>query len=236
MMAASQIALYRREWGQARKVLRSRGLPPDQADCQRHQIHIAQLGHDKSSTLLTNSEFDKILAAFRAISTPPEDLNGVLESERHGAVKLRATIRLLQCAMDKPDAYLVGIISRMNSAGRIAQPPAQNRADAFDYAHLQDGAPARRNLILEDLSEAELIKVLLALKIQSRRIWKTKAEILATIREFSREFDLDERTANDTALAALGWQELPPLERCKYEHLVIIFGAIRPLASSDQPF
>jgi hypothetical protein len=38
-----------------------------QADAKRHSLHKQALGADKSSLDFTNAEFDKVLAAFRAV-------------------------------------------------------------------------------------------------------------------------------------------------------------------------
>lgn len=66
-MNASQISLYWREWAALRRWCLDHGVPvPD-----RHEVHRRALGgQDASSRALTNPEFDKILAAFRAISQP----------------------------------------------------------------------------------------------------------------------------------------------------------------------
>ena len=217
-MNPAQIGLYRREWGQVRKVLRARGLPPEQADAERHAMHVAALGKDKSSKDFTNTDLNKILTAFRAVIQPPEDLDLALAVDRIGVNRLRVTVRLLQVALDKPDAYIQGIIRQMNFEGRLS-----------------DSNP-RANLILEDLGESELAKIQVALKIQCRRAWRTKEEILAVIHRFVSHYELDEDATRANALAALGWDTLPAIEKLKYDHLVLIFGGIRPLATSEQPF
>jgi hypothetical protein len=66
-MNQAQLGLYRREWGLARKWFRAHGLLPMQADAKRHALHKQALGADKSSLDFTNAEFDKVLAAFRAV-------------------------------------------------------------------------------------------------------------------------------------------------------------------------
>src|ERR1700731_101289 len=55
--------LYWREWSAVTR----RDNRPD-----RHALHIRALGYDKSHVDLTNREFDKILAEFRAISRPAD--------------------------------------------------------------------------------------------------------------------------------------------------------------------
>ncbi|HZP61120.1 MAG TPA: phage protein GemA/Gp16 family protein [Opitutaceae bacterium] len=67
-MTSAQLRLYRFEASQWRKALKARGLSARDED--RHSLHRRVLGRDKSSLDLTNAEFDKILAAFRAESRP----------------------------------------------------------------------------------------------------------------------------------------------------------------------
>ncbi len=70
-MTKAQKSLYWREWGRVRKV---------KPDADRHTIHSQALGLDKSSKSLTNRDFDRILAAFRAI-TRPDDLGAQLAAQ-----------------------------------------------------------------------------------------------------------------------------------------------------------
>ncbi len=229
------MALYFRAWGEARKVLRSKLIPPDEADAKRHQIHREVLGKDKSAKDLTNTEFDRVLAAFRAVSTPVEDLYGQLAADRVGIEQLRKSVRLLCSALERGDDYLEGIARQMNSGGRISQPMAEDRAN-FDYAHTKGGEVARKTLIFDELIEAELLKIQIALKLQCRRVWKTKPDMLQAINDLVRENELDPQETADTAREGLGWSKLPALEGMKYDHLVLVLGAIRPLVSSDKPF
>lgn len=60
-MTDKQKWLYFKEWAAVRRV---------DAQADRHELHIKALGRDKSSKELTNSEFDKVLGVFRAISQP----------------------------------------------------------------------------------------------------------------------------------------------------------------------
>ena len=65
-MSPAQDKLYWREWGAVSRRCRDRGLPvPD-----RHELHAAALGADKSHKDFTNADFDKVLAQFRAHSQP----------------------------------------------------------------------------------------------------------------------------------------------------------------------
>lgn len=66
-MNASQTNLYFGEWAKVRQHYRAKGIDPKQADNKRHELHRRALGFDKSSKDFTNSDLDKVLAAFRAI-------------------------------------------------------------------------------------------------------------------------------------------------------------------------
>lgn len=67
-LTPAQNGKYWREWGRARKVLRAAGYTAQEADAERHELHAQALGHDKPHADLTNADFDKVLAAFLAIS------------------------------------------------------------------------------------------------------------------------------------------------------------------------
>lgn len=62
-MTMKQNALYWSEWSLAKKA-------GHLSECERHTIHIEALGEDKSHKDFANEDFDKVLAAFRAISRP----------------------------------------------------------------------------------------------------------------------------------------------------------------------
>jgi hypothetical protein len=67
-MTPAQDSLYWREWGAAVRFCKANGLPaPD-----RHALHVAALGADKSHKGFSNDDFDKVLAAFRAVSRPAD--------------------------------------------------------------------------------------------------------------------------------------------------------------------
>lgn len=67
-MSPKQESLYWREWGAVHKA---------DPSVDRHDLHIAALGEDKSHKTFSNEEFDKVLGQMRAISRPT-DLDGQL--------------------------------------------------------------------------------------------------------------------------------------------------------------
>lgn len=62
-MSPLQEKLYWREWGAVHKA---------DPSIDRHELHIAALGEDKSHKHFTNEEFDKVLGQMRAISRPTD--------------------------------------------------------------------------------------------------------------------------------------------------------------------
>ncbi|KAF0093466.1 MAG: hypothetical protein E1N59_2867 [Puniceicoccaceae bacterium 5H] len=76
-MTEKQLALYRAEWGKARKALREMGWAPKAADARRKELHtlvgaVDHKGQPKSSAALNNFELDRLLAEFWAISAPTD--------------------------------------------------------------------------------------------------------------------------------------------------------------------
>jgi hypothetical protein len=66
-MTRKQDFLYWREWQAAAELYTSLDLPaPD-----RHALHQAALGADKSHKDFTNADLDKVLAPSEASATPP---------------------------------------------------------------------------------------------------------------------------------------------------------------------
>ena len=63
-MTSDQTVLYWREWGALSRLCKAKGwVVPDRAG-----LHLRALGYAKSSKLLTNREFDKVLGVFRSYS------------------------------------------------------------------------------------------------------------------------------------------------------------------------
>jgi hypothetical protein len=66
-MTKSQTSKYWREWSKVRKLLLELGeFSKEDADQERHEIHIRALGQDKSSKALTNRDLDAIFDHFES--------------------------------------------------------------------------------------------------------------------------------------------------------------------------
>lgn len=87
-MTPRQTQLYFREWAAVRKA---------KPDADRHALHIEALGRDKSSKKFSNSDFDRVLKVFRAISQP-DNLNAQLRQDLQSRHRLEYVLsRHIQC-------------------------------------------------------------------------------------------------------------------------------------------
>jgi hypothetical protein len=120
-MNQAQLYKYRAEWAKAWKALRKLGRPANQQDAERKRWHLLigavylrgpEKGQPKSSTVLTNAEFDRFLKRCAAFSQP-DSLNAQLALDEQPLVRLAyATdhlFDLLKMPMDDRQAYLAGI-------------------------------------------------------------------------------------------------------------------------------
>lgn len=152
-MTKNQNALYWREWSAVRKASPA---------SDRHDLHIQALGDDKSHVDFDNDDFDKVLAAFRAISQPG-NLNAQLHALNGQRKRLMFGIRKLARSMDAGEAYVQGIIDRMDA--RRGEKPGDDQ-DAWERERERDERPRRK---LEELHPRELTKVMVALRKHEKR-------------------------------------------------------------------
>jgi hypothetical protein len=89
-MTGKQNALYWREWGAVVRYCKANGLPaPD-----RHALHAAALGVEKSHLAFTNEDFDQVLGQFRSYSRPA-DLAGQLRQLNQPRIRLKYAVNAL---------------------------------------------------------------------------------------------------------------------------------------------
>jgi hypothetical protein len=104
-MTKAQTQLYFREWASVRKA---------KPDADRHALHIAALGVDKSSKAFSNSDFDRVLGVFRAISQPG-NLNAQLRQSEQVRHRLEHRLsEILQCLglyVDDPCVYVAKVMA-----------------------------------------------------------------------------------------------------------------------------
>lgn len=108
-MTKPQIQLYWRQWGRVKKALVSMGdFSPADADAERHEIHRAALGTDRSHLDFSNRDFDAVLdhfAAYLVLETGPT--TGPARAEEMPRTRLIFAIEKL--GLDEP--YLDKIAS-----------------------------------------------------------------------------------------------------------------------------
>lgn len=161
-MNADQTRLYFREWNLVRRHLLAKGIDPKQADNRRHELHRRALGADKSSKDLTNADFDKVLAAFRAV---------------HDGANLDAQLRQLE----QPEYRRKRMMSRCWVAARsFIKGDDDEHTYALILRYLDDTADRMFGRRYEDLDrgqqgDAQLSKVMGALE-RTARVRKAKAE------------------------------------------------------------
>lgn len=148
-MSPRQTALYWREWSAAKLALMSgrETWTKLEETMRRHAIHLETLGTDKSSRDFTNTDFDQILGAFRAISRPG-DLNAQLRQIRGAHRRAEWALDRLMRKLGVDRNYVQGVIDHM------------------DFEH--EGS-AIRHPNLDDLTFQELEKVIIALRKQTKR-------------------------------------------------------------------
>lgn len=215
-MTDPQLGLYRREWNAARQVLRRGGLSPKDADARRHELHVEALGADKSSTDLTNKEFDEVLKAFRAISRPA-DFAGQMALADMAAERKRHAIRQLMDALELDDAEMERRIARRQHAGRLVT------------------ASAEAAVTFETIGVEDLERLLIDLKRDCRRRWPRKGDLLTEIRVLRMSHEFDEAETTKAVREALRWRTLPALERMDYDPLLVVVGTMRRL-TANTPF
>lgn len=233
---AKQLSFYRVLWSQAKRLIVARqGLSSKDAEAERHAIHVRALGFDKSSTELTNADFDKVKAAFLAI-IKPGDMEAQIEQKNMPKTRRLVTLRHYLAAIERTDDYAVSIARTMNKKGRIGQPWKEDRATWFDYAHTKGGVPVRQDLTLEDLTADELEKLVVAIKREAKRIWPTKEELLTHLNERCAAEDFDARAAMPAIRQALNMPAGAVLypDLMDYERLLVVLSALKSLGRTDQ--
>lgn len=143
-MTDPQLKLYRRLAGEARKVWRARGIPAAECEAERHALHARVLGEDKSSLDFTNGDFDKVKAALLAV-IDGSDLDAQIDALNQPKKRRLWALRDLLARLQKPEAYALAIARQMHGG-------ALSSADTLD-----------------DLGEAALDAVIVALKAEKRR-------------------------------------------------------------------
>lgn len=117
----SKLKLYWAEWRNAARVLnQTQGLDPADLESERQAIHQRELGGTPSSKEIVknNRQFDKVIAAFRAISQPAAiapQLDALDQQKRRIIWVIDQELARLQADRN----YLAGLLRRMSSEDKI---------------------------------------------------------------------------------------------------------------------
>jgi hypothetical protein len=143
-MNTAQLYKYRAQWAKAWKHLRAHGQPASDREKTRKRWHVLigavylrgpEIGQPKSSTVLTNAEFDRFLKRCAATHTP-DGLAEQLALDDQPLVRLaHATdplLDLIEMHMDKREAYLAGIYRNLQ------RPRAAKGERVFELAEMPD--------------------------------------------------------------------------------------------------
>jgi hypothetical protein len=136
-MSPLQEKLYWREWGAVHKA---------DPSIDRHELHIAALGEDKSHKHFTNDEFDKVLGQMRAISKPT-DLAGQLRQLNQKKTRLVWKISQEQCA-------LLAVVLKSSFDSFSLTVGDQLRAELYIAQIATDQFGGQRNAALQTLLSA----------------------------------------------------------------------------------
>ncbi len=95
MISKKQNYWYWREWNKAHRA---------EPGLDRHEVHLAALGHDKSHVDFTNSELDQVIAEFLCISEP-DNLDAQIRLLKQPKTRLIYRIKRLA-----PPAYITKLL------------------------------------------------------------------------------------------------------------------------------
>lgn len=121
-MTKAQDRLYWREWGAVRKAHR---------EADRHRLHVQALGYSRSHTEFTNTEFDKVLGAFRALSRPASVASQIRQQDQP-RTRMEHRLAEIQACLGLYVTDVAGFVARV-------------AADKF-------GVPVNGSFTLDDLS------------------------------------------------------------------------------------
>lgn len=162
---------YFAEWGEASRALRAKnGWTAKEADAFRHTLHIRALGYDKSSKKLTNTEFDKVIAIFRAVANP-DDIAGQVEALDQPMVRAAHALKDVLNKIKLDDYIVEQALSDKARQLRREPTPAEEQA-IYDELRTNYVNAISRKINKKPVSrcnDKELTKLIAALKIHLNR-------------------------------------------------------------------
>jgi hypothetical protein len=180
------------------------GVRKKRPGADRKAMH-AELGLPESHTVWTNAHFDAWKGACLAV-TQPANLDAQLAQQRMAATRHRVFIGHVLAALGEGEAWVEGIVHRMNRERKLG-------GNFASYDTL--GAP-------------QLAKVIVAVKKEAKRRWRTKEDLLQEV--CSVLTGLDPRAAKVAVCEALNCPVVPSPKDLVYEDLLVVLGTVRRLA------
>jgi hypothetical protein len=207
MLSNGQDAYYWRLWAQVRKA---------DPNADRKAMHATPSskfpeGLPASHKDWENPHMDEWISRCKAIFQA-DNYRAQYTQEEMPATRKRVFIRQLLAALDAGEEYAESIIATMQ----------RRKKQRWTGA----GAMATLDTISEDFLEG----VMIALKKECRRRWKTKDRLLLEIRIVRDKGDFVEEYAAAAVMRALCWDTLPPIGKMDYEALLVTLGVLRRLA------
>lgn len=200
-----QDLFYWRLWGMARKT---------QADLDRKALH-AELGLPESHAHFSQRDFDRFKSRCLAIAQPA-NLRDQVKTAAMPETRRREFIRHILTVLGEGDAYADATLARMHRNAR---------QENTTWATLATFATA---------GDADLERLTIAMKMEAKRRWKTKDDLLEAIWTFWEGSGLDEATAMAAALQALHRPHLGRgLKFMGYEDLLVVFSALQRVSRGE---
>jgi hypothetical protein len=180
-------------------------------EADRHGTH-RQLGLAESHTDWSNAEFDQWKGHCLA-KAQPGNFRAQVQQLKMPEIRRRVFIDYLLAALGKTEDYAEAILSQMNRHGA-------------------QGGPL---LTLETATEDALEDVMIALKKECRRHWRTKDNLLGELMLIVERNDFDPEHTQAAVMKALCWRSLPrDLAKLYYEPLLIVLSVLRRLESGGR--
>lgn len=170
-------------------------------DADRHELHRRAECSNTSHKDFTNEDFDRFKAVCLAI-TKPDDFDAQFDQVKMPAQRFRVAVDFARAALEVDENYLRAIADQM---------------------HLKQGAV----FTLDSLSDADLKKLLIALKQAARRKWPTKDHLLMAVSTFIEAHYMPVDEVKRIFRQALCWPRLPQVSAMPYDALLTGLGALK---------
>lgn len=179
-------------------------------EADRHALHREAGCETASHKDFSNADFDRFKSACLAI-TQPNNFEAQLDQVQMPVKRWRVAVDFALAALDADPVYALRIAERMG---------------------LHNGSAWSMDM----RSEADLQKVLIALKQSARRKWPTKDHLLLSVSDFIEEREMPANEATKIVRKALCCPKLPPISSLSFDDLLTGLGALKLSLHSQAPF